>query len=193
MGNLGTHTLRLANTSACTNGETSQTTCGFVVEFADIISENQMNSTGTNVGGWPASELRTYLNGTVYNLLPSDLRNIIALTTVVSSHGKTSGETNFTSSDKLYLLLTKEVWAEGNGYDTTESETKQLDYYKNKGVTTSNKSGAIKQYQGSNNYWWLRSAMSPNYSYFFTVYNDGYWGGHSANISRGVSPAFRIA
>ena len=43
--------MRLANTSPCTNGETSETACGFVVEFADIISEQKMNnSSGTNVG-----------------------------------------------------------------------------------------------------------------------------------------------
>lgn len=63
-----------------------------------------------------------------------------------------SGAVNFTSSDKLYLLSTKEVWNGGTRYDTAEAETRQLDYYKNKGVTTSypNSSGAIKQYNGSN-------------------------------------------
>ena len=43
MGSLGTHTVRVANTSSCTNGETSETACGFVVEFADIISNQFMN------------------------------------------------------------------------------------------------------------------------------------------------------
>ena len=165
MGSLGTHTVRVANTSSCTNGETSQTACGFIVEFVDIITTHSMNSTNTNVGGWPASVMRTYVNSTIYNALPSELQNVIATTTVVSSHGKTSGEANFTSNDKLYLLSTKEVWNGETGYDTAESETKQLDYYKNNGVTTSNYSGAIKQYNGSNNDWWLRSAYSTTTSY----------------------------
>ena len=193
MGSLGTHTVRVANTSACTNGETSQTACGFVVEFADIISEQAMNSTAINVGGWPASAMRTYVNTTVYNALPSDLQNVIATTTVVSSHGSTSGEANFTSSDKLYLLSAKEIWNGGTGYDTAEAETRQLDYYKNNGVTISNYSGAIKQYNDSNNNWWLRSARSGSTDFFFSVRTDGGWRNDRASYTNGVAPAFRIA
>ena len=198
MGSLGTHTVRVANTTACTNGETSETACGFVVEFADIISEQAMNSTAINVGGWPASAMRTYVNTTVYNALPSDLQNVIATTTVVSSHGSTSGETNFTSSDKLYLLSTKEVWGKVGtsntiNYDTAEVETRQLDYYKNNGVTTSNYRGAIKQYNGTNTNWWLRSAASDLTNAFFLVNNIGGWNGDAASNTRGVAPAFRIA
>ncbi len=199
MGELGTHTVRVANTSSCTNGETSETACGFVVEFADIVSMQKMNSTSTNVGGWPASELRTYVSGTVYNSLPSELRNVITTTTVVSSHSSTVGEANFTSNDKLYLLSTKEVWGKSGTsniikYDTAEAETRQLDYYKNKGVTTSNYIGTIKQYNGSNSHWWLRSASSHLDCYFFYVYSRGDWGDViAANDTNGVSPAFRIA
>ena len=186
MGSLGTHTVRVANTTACTNGETSETACGFVVEFADIISEQKMNSTDTNVGGWPASAMRTYVNTTVYNALPSDLQNVITETSVVSSHGSTS-------SDKLYLLSTKEVWNGGTGYDTAEAETRQLDYYKNNGVTKSNYSGAIKQYNGTNTIWWLRSAYSSATNFFFLVADSGGWSFSIANGTSGVAPAFRIA
>ena len=198
MGELGTHTVRVANTSSCTNGETSETACGFVVEFADILSKQSMNSTSTNVGGWPASELRTYVSGTVYNSLPSELQNVIAETKVVSSHGSTSGEVNFTSSDKLYLLSTKEVWGKDStsnviSTDKAEAETRQLDYYKNKGVTTSNYSEAIKQYDGSDYYWWLRSAVSYNRNTFFSVHSNGVWYSISASYAYGISPAFRIA
>lgn len=198
MGEFGIHTVRLSNTSDCTNGETSETACGFVVEFSDIITEHVMNSAQTNIGGWPVSEMRTYINGDIYNALPSDLQNTIAATTVISSHSKTSGETNFTSSDKLYLLSTKEVWGKDGtsntiNYDTSEAETRQLDYYKNNGVTTANYSGAIKQYNGSNYYWWLRGAISSNASDFFIVNSSAAWGNYRANSTYGVSPAFRIS
>ena len=46
-----------------------------------------MNSTDTNVGGWPASAMRTYVNETIYNALPSALRSGIINTTVVSGRG----------------------------------------------------------------------------------------------------------
>ena len=198
MGDLGTHTVRVANTSSCTNGEISETACGFVVEFADIISEQSMNSPSTNVGGWPASAMRTYVNTTIYNALPSDLQNVIATTTVISCHGITEGEANFTSNDKLYLFSTKEVWGKDGtsntvSSDTAEAETRQLDYYKNKGVTTAKYSGAIKQYNGTNSYWWLRSAASATTDTFFSVNSRGDWSGRIANDTNGVSPAFRIA
>ena len=194
MGALGTHTIRIANTSPCTNGETSETACGFVVEFADIISKQAMNSNDTNVGGWPASAIRTYVNKTVYNALPSDLQSVIISTKVISSHGKTSGETNFTSNDKLYLLSSKEIWnGATTNYDTAESTTRQLDYYSSLGTTKSNYSGAIKQYNNANLGWWTRTATNHYSYYFFVAYTKGQQTEVNSNYSYGVSPAFRIA
>ena len=205
-GDLGkTYTVRIANMSSddpvCSTEGYSQTACGFVIEFVDIITIYNMTS-DTNVGGWPASKMRTYVNNTIYNVLPQNLKENIIDTQVVSSHGS-SDSTNFTSTDKLYLLSTKEVWGkEGTfmpiNYDTAEVETRQLDYYKDYknsngsiGVTTSNYSGAIKKYNGSSYNWWLRSAYSYNTYTFYYVYYDGYWGSSAAN-SFGVSPAFRV-
>ena len=79
LGSFGTHTVRISNMSACTT-ETSETACGFVVEFADIISMQKFNNSETNVGGWKDSKLRTYINGTMYNTLPSELQNVISST-----------------------------------------------------------------------------------------------------------------
>ena len=191
LGSLGKHMVRISNMSECTNGETSETACGFVVEFADIITNQPFNSTNTNIGGWKDSEMRTYINGTIYNALPSDLQNVITTTKVISGHGKTSGEENFETQDKLYLLNAQEVWST-NKYDTSVGTSKQLDYYKNQGVTASSYAGAIKQYNGSN-WWWLRSARSINTDAFFRVGNDGGWYLGIAFDSSGVSPAFRIA
>ncbi len=193
LGTFGTHTVRIANKSECTNGETSETACGFVVEFADIITKQKFNSTDTNKGGWRDSELRTYINNTIYKSLPSDLQNVITSTKVIS--GGTSKKTNFETQDKLYLLSAHEIWEDGTSnqvstYDTSYNNTKQLDYYKNQGVTTSRYVGAIKQYNGSNDYWWLRSVISSNLYYFLVVNNAGNWG--SRGSSTGVSPAFRL-
>ena len=150
-----------------------------------------MNSSNTNVGGWPASALYTYVKNDIYNDLPSELKNGIIDTYVVSGHGF-SESTNFTSTDKLYLLSTKEVWGSNPGNDSATAETRQLDYYKEKGVTTSNYSGAIKQYNGSNSSWWLRAADSNTSGTFYTVRTYGAWSNNIADSSDGVAPAFRI-
>ena len=206
--NLRTHTLRIANTSTpaeCSTTGFSQTACGFVLEFADIISyhkiNSKINSTATNVGGWPASEIRTYVNSDIYNALPETLRNAIIDTAVVSGHGSTSGETNFTSTDKLYLLATHEVWEDDDGnyyngpdyYDTAYNNTRQLDYYAGLNVTTSNCSGAKKQNNELADYWWLRSVECSSTSDSLAVGgNSGGWVNNTASNNLGVSPAFRI-
>ena len=192
LGNLGTHIVRIANMSECTNGETSETACGFVVEFADIITQGIFNSTRTNVGGWRDSKMRTYVNDTIYKSLPSDLQNVIAITKVISGHGSIE-TSNFETQDKLYLLSTKEVSLTMHPNDVINSETRLLDYYRNKDVKDSNTSGAIKKYNGSGSEWWLRSAVKPYNIYFFYVRSGGNWDYNSANNSSGVSPAFRIA
>ena len=222
MGTYGTHTIRIANTSTpneCSRAGFSQTACGFVLEFADIITSHKMNDTNTNVGGWPATSMRTFVNNDIYNAIPSEIKNAIIDTTVVSGHGSTSGETNFTSTDKLYLLSTAEVWADAvsssngiNGIDekfsilplavpeadtcgvkcdNARNVTRQLDYYKNLGTTPTNYSGAIKKNGTSASVWWLRAAKSTSTSSFYRAYSNGYCNTDGIN-TYGVSPAFRI-
>ena len=199
MGTYGTHTLRIANTSTpseCSTAGFSQTACGFVLEFVDIITTHKMNDTATNVGGWPATSMRTFVNNDIYNAIPSELRNLIIDTATVSGHGSEDTE-NFTSTDKLYLLAPGEVWSDWKTisdaqYDTTKNLTRTLDYYTAQGVTTSNYSGAIKK-NGTNAYiWCLRTPHSITYNSFFVVNYTGGWTLYSAHDTNGVSPAFRI-
>ena len=190
----GTHTLRIANTSTpseCSGTGFSQTACGFVLEFADIITTHKMNDTNTNVGGWPATSMRTFVNNDIYNAIPSEIKNAIIDTTVVSGHGREDAE-NFTSTDKLYLLSTAEVWANGQSCDTARDNTRQLDYYKNLGTSTSNYSGAIKKSESSAVLWWLRAAYSIYTNNFLTVNDHGGWRSDDAYATRGVAPAFRL-
>ena len=205
----GTHTLRIANTSTpseCSGTGFSQSACGFVLEFADIITTYNMNPSGTyngtsysngwNVDGWPASSMYTFVNNDIYNALPSDLKSAIIDTVTVSGHGSTSGETNFTSTDKMYLLSTAEVWAQGSSntidYDTARDNTRQLDYYKNLNTDTVNYSPAIKNNGSSASSWWLRAGRSNSNYFFYRVVSSGDWGGSAATGTDGVSPAFRL-
>lgn len=58
----GTLTVRVANNTTpneCTAEGFSQTACGFVIEFEDVITTYNMNSSDTNVGGWKDSEMRS--------------------------------------------------------------------------------------------------------------------------------------
>ena len=200
-----TYTIRIANTSLpseCSTSVFSQTACGFVLEFADIIATHNMNPAGTyngttynygwNKDGWPVTSMRTFVNINTYDALPSKLQNVIINTTVVSSHGSEDTD-NFTSTDKLYLLAPKEIYTDfSNNYDTAKYLTRTLDYYTAQGVTTSNYSGAIKKNGTSADYWWLRSASSTNNRFFYAVNSGGSWASTSAGTTYGVAPAFRL-
>ena len=215
-----TYTLRVANNTTpaeCSTQGFSQTACGFVVEFKEIIDMHRMNlyydgtTNGDGAhGGWEYSDMRAYLNdgiyakenidysnNGIYSKLPSELQNVIITTTVVSSHGYSQSD-NFTTTDKLYLLSPAEIWEQVPGYDEARTDTawnlsRQLDYYHSIGVTTSSYSNAKKNYKGYANYYWLRAAYSGNNDRFNMVSSTGYnYQGYYSASRYGVSPAFRI-
>ncbi len=186
--------VRVANNTTpeeCNNKDFSQTACGFVVEFAEIILSKQMNSSRTNVGGWPASNLRTYANNDFFNKLPINLQNIIIDTKVVSGHSSNNYTSNLISNDKIYLLSTKEIF-NANINDLLSDNTRQLDYYKIKNVTKDNYDDCIKQRDNSNNYWWLRSTTSAGVTGFTDISSTGSVAAGGASDNYGFSPAFRI-
>ena len=216
------YTLRLANKSApskCNENGFSQTACGFVIEFADVISYHNMNSTSNggelvnghgNVGGWPACEMRQYLNETIYNLLPNDLKSVIVDTNVVSSYGRLESA-NFESTDKIFLLDLIELAGENNyriNDDSLINHTRQLDYYENLRVTNEESvyyylsHDRLKKgyYEGAEPYgmsyigvpYWLRTADLSIKNNFGLINYDGEATFQSSTGYLGVSPAFKI-
>ena len=219
-----TYTLRVANNSkpdVCKGENFSQTACGFVVEFADVIDvhriniDDRTNTPGSSsTGSWKYSDMRAFVNsGTyaygnidyttngIYYRLPDELKNKIIPTKVLSGHNIVDTQ-NFESEDKLYLLSTVEVWGDtlpvdSNGYETLTTEyTRQLDYYHNKKVTTtSNCSFALKKNSRGVNYdWWLRAPQANWYWNFVYVSANkgGCWDREPVSYTEGVSPAFRL-
>ena len=96
LGSLGTHRLRIVNNTTpdeCLNENFSQTACGFVLDFSDVIFMKKMNLSSSNTGSWRDSYLREFLNneieedGYLYNSLPNLLKKSIVPTRVVSGFG----------------------------------------------------------------------------------------------------------
>ena len=208
------YTVRVANNSTpseCSGTDFSQTACGFVVEFVDVVENRNMNPSGTykeilydrgwNVDGWPATAMRTYANGDFFNKLPEDLRNVIIDTKVISGHGSNDTD-NFTSTDKIYLLSPHEVLEAGteynpSKYDTAWNNTRQLDYYKARNANADDHfASATKWYKADTEdmvgAWWLRTASSVNVTGFWGMGEKVYDFGSIADVSVGLAPAFRI-
>ncbi len=197
LGTLGTHILRIANSTTpeeCSTEGFSQTACGVVLEFADVVGSAEWNnSTNYSNGGWRDSNARIYVNDIIYNALPSVIKNAIIDTYVVSSHNMNETN-NVISLDKLYLLDMKEIY--GNytisyGYysdDSIYDLTRQLDYYKLQNTDEINNYAPAAK----NEEWYTRTARSAksNSSVYF-IYTNGTFNGTSGVY--GMSPAFRIA
>ena len=164
-------------------------------------------------GGWEYSEMRAYLNnkkylgGTsseidytttgLYKMFPEDLKNEIAPTYVVSGHDGYDPD-NFTTTDKLYLLASHEIWEYDSGstdisqIDSSYNKTRQLDYYRLLNTTTSNRDPARKP-TNVQDWWWLRSARTDYSSTsFMAAWYYGAPSGGDCNGDGGVSPAFRL-
>lgn len=200
LGAYGTHTVRIANKSTpseCSTQGFSQTACGFVLEFTDIITTHNINDEISSEGGFPSSVMRTFINNDIYNAFPSGVKEQITSTFVASGANKDYEEGEaVTSTDKLFLLSLSEIYSNDIEELTSDGAiafTRQLDYYANKRVSTSNHSAAIKKYNGTNSVWWLRTATSGSYSNFLSVLADGTWNiTYSTDRVYGVSPAFKI-
>ena len=200
LGTYGTHTLRVANISksdSCGNSGYSESGCGFVIEFADIITNRVINSTSTTRGSWSATTIRTFVNNDIYNLLPTDLKNGILNTNVITGHGN-SESNNSTSTDKLYLLSPIEIYGSvSTTYDSAINVTNQLDYYKQNNVSLKSYDSAIKNTvvsggTGSANAWWTRTPAQIMDGQFMMVTDTGNLYSTYLTQELGVSPAFRI-
>ena len=145
------------------------------------LGYQKMNATNTNAGGWEKSELRGRLNsGDLWSLLPAELQSKVkAVKKLTDNQGGGKAGTPTATTDKVFLLSATEVWGD------MQSDGTQYEYYKSKGVTTSNYSGA-----SSSNYHWTRSVYpSTSTSFRFVIYS-GDWNLDKAASTGCVFPAF---
>ena len=192
-----TYHLRIINNSnpvECTNLEFSQSSCGFVLEFKELIygDHRVMNSNNTNAGGWPATDLRTYLNTTFYNKIPSPLKEAIDDTYVVSSNSCFQQQTTcgvFTSTDKIYILSMCELQACNSSYYQDYNRVRIMDYY----ALHPENSYREKRLEGSlttSGDYWIRTGAPTNVGFF--ELQDGSATPVTAYSNSNYSPVFRL-
>ena len=145
------------------------------------LGYQKMNATNTNAGGWEKSELRGRLNsGDLWSLLPAELQSKVkAVKKLTDNQGGGKAGTPTATTDKVFLLSATEVWGD------MQSDGTQYEYYKSKGVTTSNYSGA-----SSSNRHWSRSVYPSNSTYFRYVSSSGDCYSNGATYTSCVFPAF---
>ena len=134
------------------------------------LGTQRMNATNSNTGGWEKSELRSRLNsGDLWALLPAEIQSKAKAVTKMTDNkgggGWDSKDATVTAtSDKLFLLSTTEV------YGNLRSDGTQYEFYKSKGVTKTDYSGAFSDFSH-----WTRSVNPSDSTVFLCVnYIGGY-------------------
>ena len=145
------------------------------------LGAQRMNATDTNAGGWEKSEVRGRLNtGDLWSLLPSELQSKVkSVTKMTDNQGGGKAGTPSATTDKVFLLSTTEV------YGDLQSDGTQYEYYKSKGATSSNYSGA----SSSGNHW-TRSVSPSSLMLFRRVNSIGFYTSNNAAYTYYMFPAF---
>lgn len=159
-----------------------------------LNTTGKMNNSNTNVGGWDASLMRSWLNNTLFPTLPLFWRCLIKQVEIRASAGNMTANI-ITSKDYLYLMST----AEAGGNVNTAPYKDEIDPdAENKTFALYTNDASRVKYNfngegGTASYWWLRSPYAASDTYFYVVDTTGdiyYYTG--ANNSFGVVPGFSI-
>lgn len=155
-----------------------------------LMKDIYTTSTFGNNNSYKDSSIHTYLNGTFYNLIDSNIRAAIKQVKIPYQNGTGSGGSLATGSNglstKVFLLSGYEVgWTTSdNGYFPKDGV--RLAYF---GNSSSGNSKRIA-YNGSNAaIWGLRSPRTSGGSNVWVVNTDGSYD-NWYNVSYGVRPAF---
>ena len=153
----------------------------FEATSKDALASQGMNATYTNVGGWEQSELRQKMNsGEIWNLMPPEFQSKVkSVTKMTDNKGGGSDGILSATTDKLFLLSTTEIFGD------VQTEGVQYEYYKSKGVSSSNYPEALAIISH-----WTRSVDPSNSKVFRIAQGKIGWQNYGAANPVTVFPAF---
>ena len=150
---------------------------GITFGLKNLMAESRaMNSSNTNSGGFTGSAMYTWLQGTLLNSLPADLRAVLKEVNKKTSAGSQSTTIN-TNSMKVFLFAEIEVF--GSTTKSAAGEGSQYSYF----ATAANRIKYLSNGAGSASGWWERSPDASSSNYFCAVYANG-----DAHYSNAVFP-----
>lgn len=141
------------------------------------------NEQDTNKGGYPDSDIRGYIDSTIWGLLPEDLQAVIS---DVDREWKDKDGNCGTYTTKLFLPAASEVFDEDH-CKGDRGLYKQLEYYKDaRNRIRVDENGDTAEY-------WLASVRSGNSAYACYVGNNGRAYGWFTSDSPRVPVCFQIS
>lgn len=145
----------------------------------------QMNSSNTNAGGFTGSDMYDWLQGTLLNSLPSDLRAVLKSVNKKTSAGSQSSTIN-TNAMKIFLFSEIEIFG-----SVTYSKSGEGSQY-SRFATASSRIKYLSNGSGSADNWWERSPYGTSSANFCRVDSDGNASSNGAYLSRGVCFGFCV-
>ena len=156
----------------------------------DLLSiKYRMNSAMTTEGGWADTEMRQFLNGELFNALPSSLKTIVKLVKKISDGGE-NNKSLVTTADYCWLASFDEagftksngnLFGQGNAYNEIfNSDASRIKYIIDEGAAGG---------------WWLRSVSYSDIgssSLFFYVTKSGGNYGYFPSVDMYVAFGFCI-
>lgn len=156
-----------------------------------LMKDIYTTSTFGSNNSYKDSSIHTYLNGTFYNLIDSNIRAAIKQVKIPHQNGTGSGGSLATGSNglstKVFLLSGYEVgWTTSdNGYFPKDGV--RLAYF---GNSSGGNSKRVAYNGSSAAIWWLRSPLTYNNDNVWNVSTDGSSNLNWCSSSFGVRPAF---
>ena len=150
-----------------------------------MATTRKMNSSSTNVGGFTGSDMYDWLQNTLLNSLPSDLRAVLKSVNKKTSAGNQSSTIN-TNSMKLFLFSEIEIF--GSATHSKAGEGSRYSYF----ATAANRIKYLANGSGSANFWWERSPYILTDIGFCRVNSNGSASSFTASRPYGVCFGFCV-
>lgn len=150
-----------------------------------MANTRQMNSSNTNAGGFTGSDMYDWLQGTLLNSLPSDLRAVLKSVNKKTSAGSQSSTIN-TNAMKIFLFSEVEIFG-----SVTYSKSGEGSQY-SRFATASSRVKYLSNGSGSAYIWWERSPYGNDSGAFCSVHSSGAASYDYASHSRGVCFGFCV-
>ena len=177
---------------------------GITFIFNEAIDEEVMDSSDSISGGWKNSDLREWLAGNGFRMLPSDLSSkILEVNKKTNNAGFTDSASSVTStSDKLWLFSLVELYGSYDWFvpslaqysGVLNAEGSEYKLFRDKAVSAREKNSVLEKTYDSDLYpWWTRSPNPDSSSFYGIVEEDGKdWENAHAKYYAAVVPGFCI-
>lgn len=150
-----------------------------------MAETRKMNSSNTNSGSFAGSAMYSWLSGTIYPNLPTELKDAIKAVNKKTSSG---GSSSAIRTDAMYLWLFAEIEVFGSTTNSFVGEGTQYPYF----ATLAERIKRLSNGAGAASYWWERSPRRNSSGYFCYVDTSGSANYAAASNSNGVCFGFCI-